>query len=188
MPQNRGNDTKYKPNKKKGQVSADLIGPRQMIAPENLPRETVVAGPAMAPASNKIPGEYTSLVPGPSYGKPYIMPEDQRVVEVDGPGFFENDGMGEQILDGIGNAATDAYEWGKGAVNSIGGFFSSLFGGDEEEAKQVVKKKMAQKIAQKQGLREAPQVKIENGSVRPVFPAPAIDPTQARTIDRLPPK
>lgn len=167
-----GNSRPTNPKGKKGMPSKAMMGPLQMIAPQDLPTEAVKGQAVKAVPSPGIElpdGSYSSLVKGPSYGKQYVMPEDQQFIEYDTPGFFEKDGTGEQILDTIGDAATDAYEWGKGAVNSIGGFFSSLFGGgSEDDAKKLVKQKIAQKIAEKQAMQKAAEMKANGGRYQPV--------------------
>lgn len=166
-------ESRPNPKGKKGMPSKAMVGPLQTIAPEDLPKpelrfeKTITTRPA-EPSIVLPDGSYSSLVKGPSYGKQYVMPEDQQFTEYDTPGFFEKDGTGEQILDTIGDAATDAYEWGKGAVNSIGGFFSSLFGGgSEDDAKKIVKQKIAQKIAEKQAMQKAAEMRANGGRYQP---------------------
>lgn len=122
-----------------------MIGPPQMIAPQDLPGNSVAGQmPGIHSSHLQMPdGSYSSLVEGPSYGKQYVMPEDQRIIEYDTPGFLEANGAGERL-------ATGAYDTAKSAVNAVGGFFSNLFGGgDEKDAKAKMKAKIAQKLANK---------------------------------------
>jgi hypothetical protein len=98
-------------------------------------------------------GSYSSVKPGPTYGQMYVAPANEQFIdmrpaqqtgplEVMSPDDLEGRGIVDEVgaqlgmgAEAVGGAVSDAAE-------AIGGFFSGLFGGSDEEGKQKAKQKM----------------------------------------------
>lgn len=114
------------------------------------------------------PGSYSSVKPGPTYGQMYVAPANEQFIDmrpaqqtgplqVMSPEDLEGRGLVDEVgaqlgmgAEAVGGAVSDAAE-------AIGGFFSGLFGGSDEEGKQKAKQKLKQNM---QARQQAPQPTI----------------------------
>lgn len=106
-------------------------------------------------------GSYSSVKPGPTYGQMYVAPANEQFIDMRPPQqtgplqvMSPEDLEGRGIVDEVGAQLGMGAEAVGGAVSdaaeAIGGFFSGLFGGSDEEGKQKAKQKLKQNMQARQ--------------------------------------